>query len=226
MRYTIHRTSLPAALVTVCAVMTVGCSDDATGPDGTGNGFMQAIVTDNPNSESPTASVSPLFRISGSSQGAAYEGTISGQMRVSISADGETWYDLGSLNGIAVQAQSTVGGTNVHGEVTIAAGTYNRVRLVLRNATATIEAGAEIGGITLTTDVDVALGDGTDIVIEKEVETFTVTAEATARTEILFDLNSEAWITLDNVEQGEAPADQVEESCRTETREAAREEQT
>ena len=202
------------------ALLVVGCSDSATGPDGSGNGFAQAVVTDDPNSTTPGAS--PAFRIAGNSESAAYTGTISGNMSVAISADGNVWYDLGSPNGIAVLAQHTSGGTNVHGEVAVPAGTWARVRLVIANGEATIHSGAVIDGITLTTDVNVTLGSGGQIVIEREIETFPVTADATVRTEILFDLNSELWVTKDNVDQGQASEEEVESAGRAETRTRSR----
>ena len=209
----VHKLSMLGAV----ALLAAGCSDSATGPDGSGDGYAHALVTDNPNSMNPSAA-GPAFHVSGSAESASYNGTISGNMNVAISADGQVWYDLGSLNGIAVQAQSTGSGTNVHGEVQVPAGTYARVRLTMQGAKATIQAGAVIGGLTLTSDVEMQLGSGGTIVIEREVSTFAVSVDAAARTEIVFDLNSELWITAENVQQEEASEEEVESAGRADTR--------
>jgi hypothetical protein len=219
-----HLLRASGAILSAGMVLAVaGCSDSASGPDGSGDGFAQAMVNDDPNSTTPSSSAAPAFRIAGSSESAQYEGTISGNMSVAMSADGEVWYDLGTPNGIAVEAQSTGSGTNVHGEVRVPAGTYARVRLIMEDASATIDAGATIGGVQFDAEVDVLLGNGGEIVIEKEVSTFTVSAEASTRIEIAFDLNSEAWLTAQNVENESASGQEVQEASRARTRSRDRE---
>lgn len=219
-----HLMRASRAILPAAAMLIVAACSDASGPDGSGDGFAQAMVSDDPSSTSPSASAA-AFRIAGNSATAQYTGEISGNMSVAISADGETWYDLGTPNGITVQAQSTGSGTNVHGEVQVPAGTYARVRLTMENARATINNGAVIGGITVNGNLQMQLGGGSEIVIEKEVSTFTVSADATTRTEIVFDLNSEVWVTEENVENESASGQEVQNASRADARSEPRDTQ-
>lgn len=205
------------------ALALLGCSE-SLGPDGSGTGFARALVSDDPSSTTPQAAASaPTFAIAGGSGSGGYTGTISGDVAVAISADGVVWYSLGSPNGTTVQLQASGGGADVHGEVTVPAGTYARVRLILRDAHMRIHAGSQIDGITLTADAQVSLGSGGEIVIEKRVPAFRVRADASVRTEILFDLNSERWMTRDNVESGTADEAEMQDNTTGRTRETPRE---
>ena len=126
---------------------------------------------------------------------AGFSGTVSGNIQVSISSDGSTWVDLGSLNGITIMLQSNADTTNVHGEVSAPAGSYSQVRLTFSNVSAALNAGSVIGNTTLTNSQTVALG-GTDQQAEvvKSVN-FSVTDDATVRTSLQFRLNSGNWLT-------------------------------
>ena len=126
---------------------------------------------------------------------AGFSGTVSGNIQVSISSDGSTWVDLGSLNGITIMLQSNADTTNVHGEVSAPAGSYSQVRLTFSNVSAALNAGSVIGNTTLTNTQTVALG-GTDQQAEvvKSVN-FSVTDDATVRTSLQFRLNSGNWLT-------------------------------
>jgi hypothetical protein len=211
------------ALAAVALIGAAACSDsDAVlGPDGSGDGFVRALVVDQPSSSTssaPSASYAPAA----GEETSSFSGTVSGQFSVAVSADGVVWYSLGSPNGVAVSVQSTGDSTDVHGEVKIPAGTYARVRLIMRNAHANLEAGSKIGGLTLTTDVEVSIGGGGEIVIEKQIPAFTVSANASTRTEILFDLNSEIWLNQQNAEDGEASGPEVRDSTDARTRQSPR----
>lgn len=218
MRHGMRLTRAAALLVGLGMIGVSGCGDDGTSPEG--EGFAQAIVSDNPNSTTPQAY--PALHIAGSSGSSQYTGTISGNFSVAVSADGTVWHNLGSPNGITVQAQSTTNTTNVHGEVTIPAGTYARVRLTMSNARATVDAGGQIGGITLDADIEVTVAAGGEVVIEKQVQPFTVSGDASVRTEILFDLNSELWLTEQNAQDGDASGEEVDSATESRTRESAR----
>lgn len=140
-----------------------------------------------------------------------YAGTFTGDAQVSIGAEGEAWVDLGSPTPTTVELQSTGDETTVHAGTMIPAGLYTRVRLTLTGAEATVGAGAVFGGVTVTSDSRIEVG-GSDnqVVIEKAVQPFTVTAGAHAR--VLFDLNSEGWIHRQSVEDESAEDEEVRES--------------
>jgi hypothetical protein len=181
--------SLSCALVAAAA-----CGDDnGTGPE---LGRAEAYVADDPTTANlARAGTGPSL---GNAAPAAFSGSIAGEVQVAISADGETWVDLGSPNDITLQLQASGTGTTVHGEVDVPIGTYAHVRLIFSGAEARLSAGSTFGAFTLTTQVDVMMGgsDG-EVVIETTVTPFTVTAEG--RAVITVDLNAEAWLTDQSV---------------------------
>lgn len=204
-----RRTMAGVGVTILTLAMGVGwtaCDDDPAAPGGDDTGTVEAVVTDDPQSASPSAAT--LVRRS-TAPAAVFTGTASGDFRVDISTDGSTWVQLGSLNGISLELQSAIDETSVHGEQTVAAGTYTRVRLVLENAAADLSAGSVIGGITLGADASVSVAGGGQVVIERAVQ-FQVTASS--RTRVVFDLNSEAWITESAVTAGTAAQSEVEAS--------------
>lgn len=182
-----------------------GCSDN----DPIDAGSASAVLTDDAGSSS-------ALRESDSSAGMAvsqnsFSGTFSSDAQVSISAEGATWVDLGSPASAQVALQSSGDETTVHANAVVPAGTYTRVRLILSGGEANIDAGAVLGGITFTGSVSMSVG-GTDneVVIEKTVDPFTVTADSHVR--ILFDLNSELWVNQQNAEDEEVEDEEVEDS--------------
>ncbi len=145
-----------------------GCGDDGLDPDVTG--LVNAVVHDTPAGT------------------AAFTGTASGNMHVSIRSTGGTWVDVGTPNGITVALQSTTP-TSVHGSSSVAAGTYNQVRLTLSGVTLTVTTGG--GG--LNTGSAVAAGSA-DLELEISVPDFTVSASA-GTASVSFDLNVEDWLS-------------------------------
>ncbi len=150
------------------AVAATACGDDGLDPDVTG--LLNATVQDTP------------------AGAAAFAGTIAGNMHVSIRSTGGTWVDVGTPNGITVALQSTTP-TSVHGSTSVAAGTYDRVRLTLSGVTFTITTGG--GG--LNTGSAVAAGSS-DLQLEVSVSDFTVSTSA-GTASVSFDLNVEGWLT-------------------------------
>ncbi|HEX9582123.1 MAG TPA: DUF4382 domain-containing protein [Gemmatimonadales bacterium] len=200
------------AFIAAVGVAAPACSDDTNAP---GTGRMQAIVRDDPGT---TTAAPPEAAAHGApSSPAAFAGDINGNVQVAISVDGATWVDLGSLNGITIDLQSTGDSTNVHGEVSVPAGTYTRVRLTFQGAQARLQAGSSFGGITLNAQVNVTMG-GTDqsLVVTKTVPAFVVEADAQMVTTAYLELNAEQWLTEDSVQA------QVVEDAAVQTSMAAR----
>jgi len=167
------RTRLSALVVLAAALTWTACGNDE-GP--TGSGRVQDVVFD------PETST--------------FTGELTGQVQVSISPDGSTWLDLGSLNGVTIGLQSDSDSTSVHGEQTAPADQYTRVRLIFQGVTAELPAGTTVGTTTLTADESIDIG-GSDqrVEIVKQVSGFQVLADTTVRRTILFDLRSALWIT-------------------------------
>lgn len=119
------------------------------------------MVTDDPNAAA-TASVSPDgAAFSQSFSGATFEGTFTGQVRAEVSADGQTWIDLGPAQSVNVAMQSGQEAV-VHASTSIPARTYSRVRLTVSNGQATLVSGtvgtlpitAQVGAHPVTLDTD------------------------------------------------------------------------
>ncbi len=211
-RLRVARAALAAAVLTLG-----GCDDDeGTAPETTGR--AQAIVTDAPSGSAaalaPAGEAGPRFAVEAGSY--SYSGTVTADAQVSISADGQTWVDIGPASSISLALQSSGDSTDVHGAVDVPVGTYAYVRLVMDDANARVNAGSSIGGLLLTAAVDVGLGTGGRVVVVKEVQPFIIHADT--RTTLIFDLNSEAWMTEANAGDKQVEEEEVEESCEARTR--------
>lgn len=202
---------LASLLMAASAVAILGaCSGDITS---TQSGHMSAMVTDNPSSTSPTASMTPSsgfapmadYRgtaqsVSGTSS-SAFSGSMSSSMKVAISADGQSWIDICSPVQNTLQLQSTGDTTTLASRTSVPVGTYAYVRLTIDGANAQVT--GSFGGIAYT-DAQISVANGGQIVIEKQVQPFTITANTNAT--VIFDLNSELWITAQSVQSHAATA--------------------
>jgi hypothetical protein len=198
-----------AGLLIALGLPLAACDDDPSGPDGSGR--IEAFVIDDPQSASPSVTDAPGdgIAIDRSTTGrAAFTGTAQGDFQASISVDGQTWVDLGSLNGITVDLQTTGQETSVHGEQSVPVGTYAHVRLILDGVNAELSAGSVIGAITLGVDTFVSVNGGGQVVIERTIPPFSIEADADAR--LVFDLNAEAWLTESALTLGSAAAAEVQ----------------
>ncbi len=208
-----------AACCIALALALAGCDDDGTAPGGQ-QGFASAIVTDDPTATSPSAS-GPLFAGSAASEAALYSGSITADLAVAISADGTTWIELGPPAALSLTAQAA-GTTAIHSDAAVPAGSFNRIRLRLQNASVEVLAGSTIGGITIVTDVSVSVNGGDDVEIIMTVPAFEVAADASVRTEVFLDLNSELWITEEAVQTGTASEGDLEAAIEGDVRAVAR----
>ncbi len=161
---------------TTCLVLALlvsaGC-DDSTGG---GLGGVEAFLAD------------PLT--------ASFAGDLNGDVQISISADGSTWIDLGSLNGITVPLQTDNVRTTVHGEQEAPVGTYSQVRVTLSGVLARLNGGSVIGNTFLSGNTDVPLG-GSDQLVEVVVPVtgFSLVASQSEQRSITLTMNSATWMT-------------------------------
>lgn len=178
------RSLLAAALLTVPA----GCN--AGDPLGLAEGRADATVSDPPEA-TPT-----------------YSGQVAGNYRAAVSADGQRWIDLGPFNEITVALQST-GLSSVHGTQNVPVGTYEFVRLLMQAVEVTVAAGSAIEGSTLEANATVRVAPNDTVRVVRQILPLTVATGTLLR--IRFDLNSEAWLTLESVQTGTAAREEVEE---------------
>jgi hypothetical protein len=179
------------ALSALVLLPLAGCDDDsATAPNGQEEGTMQAVIQDNGASGVPSA-VAPQET----------SGEVSGQFaaeaRVEVMVDG-AWQQVSDLADLNAQAELQ-GGSSTMGSATVEARTYERVRIVVSNAEADIEAGSDIGLGPIQVDLTLAIGGGGDIVVEHPQP---VTVQAGATTQLVLDLNSSAWLDENAVQAG------------------------
>jgi hypothetical protein len=182
--------------------LPLACGDSSGPGDGSGvTGTVQVFAKDNPNSMNAALVGGPSFDRQSGANAASYDGSLSGEMSVAIQTQAGAWIDVGSPRSITMTAHST-DSTDVSGSATMPAGTYTKVRIIWRHAAAHLLAGSVIGGLTLSVDAVVDIGGPDSVVIEKTMTPFTVqaSASATTKTDIVFDLNSEVWLTEQNVQ--------------------------
>lgn len=197
----------PARWLAIALVIAVAAcdDDDPMSPGGDAEGDVEAVIVDDPASTAP-AIVGPR---ASAAANRPFTGTTSGDFRVEISTDGVTWVSLGSMNQVNVDLQSSTDETMVHASQEVAAGTYTRARLIFDGASTTIAAGSTIGALALTTDVVLTLAGGGEVTVERTIQ-LTVSDDSSSR--IVFDLNSEAWVTETNVLAGAATETDVSSS--------------
>lgn len=184
------------------AVGAAACDDETTG---TSEARVTAEVHDE-NPDAQTASLASLIPLQTSS---TYEGTVSGDARVEVSADGETWTELGQSTEIDVELQAAGGGAVVHAEASVPLESFARVRLVLDGADAVLEAGSTVGGVTLESETTLSLGGPGEVIVETQLDE-SLDASAGADATLSFDLGSEAWITETAVESGAVAESAIE----------------
>lgn len=122
-------------------------------------------------------------------------GTLSGNIFASV-WDGDRWVDLGSPNGITIPLQVADRVVTIHGEQSVPAVSYSRVRIVLQGVTARLASGSMIGGMVLVNEASLALGGAdhhVDVVIQ--VPAFSVEADTSFKRTIVFELFSQQWLT-------------------------------
>lgn len=191
---------LSRTLLPVLAAVSMAACDDATGPEGTGN--VSAAVTDG-----GAPALYMARQTTGPDAGpqavTAFSGTMSGSAQVQIYSSAHGWVDVGSPRSMTCSMQSG-SETSVASNASVQAGTYTKVRLILDGFRADLNSGSIIGSVTLSAGVSISVGGGSRVEIEKEVTPFTVSAESD--TKVVFDLNSETWVTEDAAESRTAAA--------------------
>lgn len=208
---TVTTTLKTVAALALIVPAAAACSDDATGPDG---GTVSATVHDDPSSGSAAEGAS-FSRISAAeSSDGSYSGEVEADVTVQVSADGSTWTDVageGSSQSQVVDLQVD-SETTVASEASVEAGTYSHVRIVMESPSASLNGGGTItgsaGDVTLDADLTLDLGSDGQVVVEKEVADFEISADS--NTTITTDLNSEAWITPNSVEAGAVSSSEIE----------------
>ncbi len=137
-----------------------------------------------------------------------YDGTLNGSAEVDIYSDADGWISLGDPTDVVFDIFCEEFGL-VADHATVSTGTYSKVRITLHGFVANVLAGGVIAGSTLAEAKVITLGGpDADVVIEKDVTPFDVTA--TTPTWIDFDLNTDVWINSMVADAGTIDAGQVQ----------------
>lgn len=176
--------------------LLAACGGDSSTSLGTQATVSSVVMNDNPSSTSSNGT--------GGSGSGTYTGTLTGNVEAQISMDGNTWYSLGQPSNVSVALQSTTTATQLTANAAIPVGTYAYARLVFSSG-AQAQATGTIGG-TSYSSTTVSLGSG-QVIIQKQIKPFTVSAGSTVS--IVWDLNSELWLTSTAAQSHTATAAEV-----------------
>lgn len=175
-------------LLSAALVLGLGACENPAGMEG-GDARMQvaAIGDDNGGARS-RAGEAPRF--SQALSGA--EGTVSFRARVYVRSEVGSWVELTGRQ--ARQATVDASGRDaaqVFAAARVNAGSYPQVRVVFEDVQANVSGGIQIGTGLLTGEFRVDLQSDSQVVVERRVN---ATASADATTEILINLNADAWL--------------------------------
>ena len=129
----------------------------------------------------------------------AMDGSLDAGVRVALRAENGTLFEVGQPETVLLDLQAT-DGTVPLDVVRPSPATYVAAVVTIENATAEILAGSEIGGLTLDQDEVLDIGPTGLVVLERSFVPVTLTSQS--RLSLLIDLNSEVWITQDNIADG------------------------
>ena len=182
------------ALVVPLALCAGACGESAIGPitggEGNGNTGFAVLVTDDPaNDPSPgPARVSPQ----------AVEGSLVGSIRVSLRNAEDALVDLGLMQDAEVALQEGGDSLRLSDLSRPPADEYVGIQLRFEGVDVTVLAGSEVGDSTLTNNVVLDVGSGGLATIEIATQSFAIDSDTDL--DIVVDLNSELWITGDNID--------------------------
>ena len=203
---TSRSTRIAAAATLALLVPLTACSDDDNGMGPEATGSVEAAVMDG--GAGSTADVVGGTRASVSS--ASADGSFRADARVEVSLDGDSWVDIGETSDLDVALQS--GEAQTVGTADLAAQTYSKVRVVLTNAEAEVLAGSTIGAGPISADLTIDVDGGADGQVVLEFDR-SITVRADERTELLFDLNSGAWLDDQAIQAGAVSEAEVQSAA-------------
>lgn len=203
-------TRISTLALTAVAIFGLTACDDTSGPEGPGS--MDVVMHDDTTEASSVSSpnTAPPAQAPGT-----FSGTFDGDVLLQVSADGETWVDVSSPASVTVDLQSD-SETTIATDSTVAAGSYSHVRVVISNATAHIASGAQIGGVTYDAAIDISVGSGSEVTVEKEMFPFSIDGD----TELIVsvDLNSDSWVDALSAESKTAAEADIQAGVAVEVR--------
>lgn len=172
-----------------CVIAAAACGKDAidpvTGGEGSGSEGFTVVVTDDPGEEDATL-----------------EGTMTGAIRVSLRNDQGALVSLGVADDIEIplHVDDTL---RLTGLSRPPIDDYTAVQLRFEGVDVVVEAGSQVGDSTLANNVTLDVGGTGTATVDVLVPVFSVAASNVM--EIVVDLNSESWVTGDNLDDQVVP---------------------
>ncbi|MFQ5679427.1 MAG: hypothetical protein ACE5HP_08200 [Gemmatimonadota bacterium] len=201
------------------AVLSLAACGEGIGPVETAT--LEAVLLDDPSTA--TASGAPFgsarFAHHKSFGSNYYHGQLAGRVQVLASEDGFSFVALGSPLSVSVALQDTDVRSMLQPGVEVPVGTYRILRLVIDGGQARIDAGGQIGGTELPSDVVLQVGEGAPVVVDVELAS-PLELSPGQRVRFVLDLNSESWVVEDNVLDGRVRAADVARALRVAVRDA------
>lgn len=178
-------------LMLIPVAFAAACGEDAidplTGGEGNGATGFSVFVTDDP----PGA------------EAGAIDGALEGSIRVALrNSDGDL-VELGLMQNAVVALQEGGDSLRLTDLTRPPTDEYVAIQLRFEGATVTVESGSEVGDSTITSDVVMNVGSAGLATVEVATTTFDVDSET--EMDIVVDLNSELWITGDNLDDNLVP---------------------
>ena len=184
---------LAIALVAACGENAI---DPTTGGEGNNSTGFAVIVTDDPaNDPAPGALRARLGPL-------ALTGEMVGAIRVSLRNDSDALVDLGTAD-IEMALQQGADSVRLSDLSRPPTDTYVGIQLRFEGVDVTVDSGSEVGDSTITSDVTMSVGSGSLATIEIATETFDVASDSQLR--LVLDMNSELWITGENLDDAVVP---------------------
>jgi len=186
-------------LLLIAVTSIAACGENAispqTGGEGNNSTGFSIVVTDDPANDPSPVAASP-------SAPSAITGEVVGAIRVSLRNDDDALVDIGTAD-IELPLQSGADSVRLSDLSRPPADTYVGIQLRFEGVDVTVESGSEVGDSTITSDVVMNVGSGSVASIEIATETFDVASDTQLR--ITVDLNSELWITGENLDDAAVP---------------------
>lgn len=182
---------LTTRMALAAAVLVAAGCGDATRPEPAFMGTLNVVVTDD-----------------GAGAPGAFEGRLSADFRVSISPNGRDWIHLGVPTQVDLELQADGRPLNLHPPIDVPAGTYPYLRITGGWGLARIDGGADVGGRSFPDPVHLRVGEER-LSIETRLPTAIFVAPGSHMT-FEIDINSEDWVSPDNLERGRVSEIDVE----------------
>lgn len=169
--------------------------DQVTGGEGSGATGFGVVVTDDPGNDPGPGPQ----RVAPEAIAAELEGSI----RIALRNEADDLVDIGIEQDAFFELQQVGDSLRLRGLSRPPSDTYVGIQIRFEGVTVTVFQGSEVGNTTLSGTEVLALGSGGLATVEIATLPFDVDSEAVL--DLVLDLNSELWITEDNIEVGIVP---------------------